>query len=32
MTCLTVTPDSAAEAIEARVDLIVTHHPCRFMQ
>ena len=30
MTCLTVTPTSAAEAIEAGVDLIVTHHPMPF--
>ncbi|MCE5266502.1 MAG: Nif3-like dinuclear metal center hexameric protein [Planctomycetaceae bacterium] len=30
MTCLTVTPASAAEAIEAGADLIVTHHPIPF--
>jgi dinuclear metal center YbgI/SA1388 family protein len=30
MTCLTVTPESAAEAIEAKADLIVTHHPMPF--
>jgi dinuclear metal center YbgI/SA1388 family protein len=30
MTCLTVTPDSAAEAIEDRAELIVTHHPILF--
>ncbi len=30
MTCLTVTPQSAAEAIEAGADLIVTHHPLPF--
>jgi dinuclear metal center YbgI/SA1388 family protein len=30
MTCLTVTPDSAAEAIETGVRLIVTHHPILF--
>jgi dinuclear metal center YbgI/SA1388 family protein len=30
MTCLTVTPASAAEAIEAGVELIVTHHPMPF--
>ena len=30
MTCLTVTPASAAEAIESHVDLIVTHHPMPF--
>jgi dinuclear metal center YbgI/SA1388 family protein len=30
MTCLTVTPASAAEAIEAGAGLIVTHHPIPF--
>jgi dinuclear metal center YbgI/SA1388 family protein len=30
MTCLTVTPQSAAEAVEAGVQLIVTHHPIFF--
>jgi dinuclear metal center YbgI/SA1388 family protein len=30
MTCLTVTPDSAAEAVEEGVHLIVTHHPILF--
>jgi dinuclear metal center YbgI/SA1388 family protein len=30
MTCLTVTPESAAEAIEEQVGLIVTHHPILF--
>ncbi|MGA2618600.1 MAG: Nif3-like dinuclear metal center hexameric protein [Thermoguttaceae bacterium] len=30
MTCLTVTPRSAAEAIEHRADLIITHHPLPF--
>jgi dinuclear metal center YbgI/SA1388 family protein len=30
MTCLTVTPDSAAEAVEEGVQLIVTHHPIFF--
>ena len=30
MTCLTVTPASAAEAIEAGAELIVTHHPIPF--
>ena len=30
MTCLTVTPASAGEAIEAGADLIVTHHPTPF--
>lgn len=30
MTCLTVTPDSAAEAVEAEAHLIVTHHPILF--
>jgi len=31
MTCLTVTPASAAEAIEAGAELIVTHHPIPFI-
>ncbi len=31
MTCLTVTPASASEAIERGVDLIVTHHPMPFL-
>lgn len=30
MTCLTVTPDSAAEAIERGCNLIVSHHPVLF--
>lgn len=30
MTCLTLTPDVADEAIEQGVDLIVTHHPLPF--
>lgn len=30
MTCLTVTPASAREAIEQKADLIVTHHPLPF--
>jgi dinuclear metal center YbgI/SA1388 family protein len=30
MTCLTVTPESAAEAAEAGAGLIVTHHPILF--
>jgi dinuclear metal center YbgI/SA1388 family protein len=30
LTCLTVTPESAAEAVEARAELIVTHHPILF--
>lgn len=30
MTCLTITPESAAEAIEKNVDLIVSHHPLPF--
>lgn len=30
MTCLTVTPTTAAEAVERRVDLLVTHHPMPF--
>jgi dinuclear metal center YbgI/SA1388 family protein len=30
VTCLTVTPDVAAEAVEAKAQLIVTHHPVLF--
>jgi dinuclear metal center YbgI/SA1388 family protein len=30
MTCLTVTPESAAEAVRERADLVVTHHPVMF--
>lgn len=30
MTCLTVTPDSVAEAVEDAVDLVVSHHPMPF--
>jgi dinuclear metal center YbgI/SA1388 family protein len=30
MTCLTVTPASAAEAVESGAELIVTHHPFPF--
>jgi len=30
MTCLTITPQVAAEAIGGRADLIVTHHPLPF--
>ena len=30
MTCLTITPDSVAEAVERSVHLIVTHHPLPF--
>jgi dinuclear metal center YbgI/SA1388 family protein len=30
MTCLTITADSAAEAIQERAELIVTHHPLPF--
>jgi dinuclear metal center YbgI/SA1388 family protein len=30
MTCLTVTPDSASEAVAAGVQLVVTHHPILF--
>ena len=30
MTCLTVTPESAAEAIAKQADLIVSHHPIPF--
>jgi dinuclear metal center YbgI/SA1388 family protein len=30
MTCLTITPSSAAEAIRGKADLIITHHPLPF--
>ena len=30
MTCLTITPASAAEAVQGRADLIVAHHPLPF--
>jgi dinuclear metal center YbgI/SA1388 family protein len=30
MTCLTVTPKSAAEAVSQRADLVVSHHPLPF--
>src|SRR5437660_1543927 len=30
MTCLTVTPESGAEAVEAGAQLIVSHHPILF--
>src|SRR5262245_22362869 len=30
MTCLTVTPESAAEAVERQANLIITHHPILF--
>src|SRR6202051_2150601 len=30
MTCLTITPESAAEAVAAGAQLIVTHHPILF--
>jgi dinuclear metal center YbgI/SA1388 family protein len=30
MTCLTITPDTASEAVAARADLIVSHHPLPF--
>ena len=30
MTCLTVTPESAAEAVAERAQLVVTHHPIFF--
>jgi dinuclear metal center YbgI/SA1388 family protein len=30
MTCLTVTPETAAEAIQAQTQLIVSHHPILF--
>lgn len=32
MTCLTVTPASAAEAIRERAGLIVSHHPVLFRE
>jgi dinuclear metal center YbgI/SA1388 family protein len=30
MTCLTITPESAGEAIERAADVIITHHPLPF--
>jgi dinuclear metal center YbgI/SA1388 family protein len=30
MTCLTITPDSAAEAVAEHADLVITHHPLPF--
>ncbi len=30
MTCLTVTPETVAEAVKRKADLIVTHHPLPF--
>lgn len=30
MTCLTITPESAAEAVQEQADLIITHHPLPF--
>ena len=30
MTCLTLTPDVAQEAVERKADLVVTHHPILF--
>jgi dinuclear metal center YbgI/SA1388 family protein len=30
MTCLTVTPESAAEAVAGKVQLLITHHPILF--
>jgi dinuclear metal center YbgI/SA1388 family protein len=30
MVCLTVTPESAAEAVSQKADLVVTHHPLPF--
>ena len=32
MTCLTVTPATAAEAIRERAGLIVSHHPVLFRE
>ena len=30
MTCLTLTPDTAAEAVQEKADLVVAHHPLPF--
>jgi dinuclear metal center YbgI/SA1388 family protein len=30
MTCLTLTPESAAEAVDRRADVVVSHHPILF--
>src|SRR5262245_1017000 len=30
LTCLTVTPESAAEAVETKTQLVITHHPILF--
>ena len=30
MTCLTITPQSAQEAVQRQADLVVTHHPLPF--
>ena len=30
LTCLTLTPEVAAEAVRARIDLVITHHPLPF--
>jgi dinuclear metal center YbgI/SA1388 family protein len=30
LTCLTLTPEVAAEAVRARIDLVLTHHPLPF--
>src|SRR5689334_13554966 len=30
LTCLTVTPESAAEAVETGAQLVITHHPVLF--
>ena len=32
MTCLTITPESADEAVAEKADLIVTHHPLPFRE
>ena len=32
MTCLTITPESAAEAIERQVEMIISHHPLPFRE
>ncbi len=32
MTCLTITPASATEAVEEQVQMIITHHPLPFRE
>ena len=31
LTCLTLTPEVAAEAVRERADLVLTHHPLPFL-